>query len=405
MLGYLTNQYPKISHTFIRREIWALEAQGVSVARFSIRGPGESLRDATDQRELARTEILLAYGAFDFFDHMRRAAADNPRGFVRAARLAARMGWRSQRGVARHGAYLAEACLLKDLCAARGITHLHVHHATNPAAVALLCKILGGPTYSITVHGPEEFEYAARLALNQKIAGAAFVIAVSEWGRAQLFLHSDTAEHHKIHLIRNGAPPEFANAMPAPLPDTPRVLWVGRIEEQKDPLLLVAAVARLRAQKVSCAVTMIGDGSLRAAVENEIARGALRAAIALRGWATPAEILNELRASRALVLSSRAENVPSAILEALLQERTVISTDVGGVRELVQDHETGWLAPPRDADALARAMRCALEMPRETLQAMGARGRQYILSRYDAHAQARALRALLASVSASRQGN
>jgi colanic acid/amylovoran biosynthesis glycosyltransferase len=401
-LGYLTNQYPKISHTFIRREINALEAQGVDVTRFSIRRAREPFPDAADQREAARTIFLLEYGARTLAQNVLRVMRAQPRALADAARLMRRIGWRSPRGLARHGVYLAEACALQNLCAARGISHLHVHHATNPAAVALLCKTLGGPSYSLTIHGPEEFEHAARLALNEKIAGAAFVVAVSEWGRAQVLKHCDATQHPKVHVIRIGAPPEYVETTPAPLPDTPRVLWVGRLEEQKDPLRLTQAVARVRAQNVACAVTMLGDGPLRAAVEQDIARFALGDAIVLGGWANSARVLNELRACRALVLSSRAENVPSVILEALLQERPVICADVGGVRELVRDNETGWLVPPRDAEALAGALRRVLEMPRATLQEMGARGRQFVLERFDADAQARALRALLESVAAAR---
>ena len=405
-IAYLTNQYPKISHTFIRREIRALEAQGVAVTRFALRRAAEDFSDPDDQRELERTEILTAYGASALAQAVARIIRAKPRTFIAALRQTVRMGWRSQRGLARHGAYLAEACLLQERCAAKGITHLHVHHGTNPAAVALLCKMLGGPPYSLTVHGPEEFENAPRHALQVKIAHAVFVIAVSEWGLEQLRQACDPTQHQKIFLVRNGADENYIAPAPVPIPDTPQFLWVGRLAEQKDPLLVLEAMTRLCEIQTDCTITLFGDGPLRAAMEQEITRRALAPNILLKGWANGEQILQELRNVRALVMSSRAENVPSVIMEALLQERPVISTNVGGVCELVQDNETGWLIPPGDAHALADAMRCALETPPAALQQMGKTGRAFILQHFSLEQTTAALERLFRqyAIPASKEG-
>lgn len=390
-LGYLTNQYPKISHAFIRREILALEAQGVEITRFSIRRSPDAFVDPSDKAEPARTEFLLARGAPALFASVMRAAAQ-PRAFAHAYRVMWRMGAGSQRGMARHFAYLAEACLLRELCAARGIAHIHVHHATNPAAVALLCKVIGGPTYSLTVHGPEEYQEAARLGLPEKIAHAAFVVTVSEWGRRQLLPWCGATAQDKIQVLPIGVEEIFSCTPPVRIPDAPHFLWVGRLEEQKDPLLMVRAVERLRAQNRTCTVTMLGDGHLRAEIEREIARRDLHTLVMLKGWAGRQEILAELRACRALVLSSRAENVPSVILEALAQERPVVTTRVGGTAELVRDGETGWLVRPNSIEALAGGMRCALETDAAKLEGMGQAGRRFVLENFDVSKWAAQLR-------------
>jgi glycosyltransferase involved in cell wall biosynthesis len=399
-LAYLTNQYPAPSHTFIRNEICALEKQGIPLARFSIRRASEPLLNPLDQAEAARTHFLLEHGALALLRNFFHAAFTRPRAFLFALRLACKIGWRSQRGLARHFVYLAEACLLQALCAERSITHLHVHHATNPAAVALLCRALGGPSYSITVHGPEEFEQAAPLALNEKIARAAFVVAVSVWGRNRLRQCCDSAQHHKIFVIRVGVDGRFVSAAPTHILNTTRLVWIGRLAEQKDPRLLIRAVEKLRAQNVSCAVTMLGDGPLRLDVEQEIARGGLQDAIQIKGWASAQEILAALRDARALVLTSRAENVPSVILEAMAQERVVLGPNVGGVAELVQDGKTGWLVPPNSVDALAAALRVVLETNVTELARMGKAGRQCVLENFDVAAQAEKLRALFTRVEA-----
>ena len=92
----------------------------------------------------------------------------NPIRFVGASIQAWKLGRLSKRGFGYHVIYLAEACVLRKWLAQDGITHLHVHFATNSGTVALLCRLLGGPPYSLTIHGPEEFDMAAQLAAAPK---------------------------------------------------------------------------------------------------------------------------------------------------------------------------------------------------------------------------------------------
>lgn len=408
-LAYLTNQYPKISHSFIRHEILGLEALGMDITRVSIRRAGENFPDPADRSELARTTFLLDGGAVSLFAQTLRVALKRPRAFARALRQTVELGWGSQRGLARHFTYLAEAAVLFHFCVARGITHLHVHHATNPAAVALLCRALGGPTYSLTIHGPEEFVHGKQLALHQKIAAASFVITVSEWGRREIAKWCDKAHHDRIFLVRSPVDESFSACPPAPVDSSAQILWVGRLEPQKNPLMFVQAVHRLRelrqlpAQNTPCAVTMLGDGSLRPALAQEISRSRLESTFILGGWADRHEILTQLRAARALVLSSRSENLPMVIQEAFMQGRPVISTNVGGIDELVHDGVNGWLVPSDSVDALAGALQAALcAAPRE-LERMGERGRRLVLKEFDPATHLERLRTLFESVSP--QGN
>src|SRR5215213_6436206 len=139
-IAYLTNQYPLVRHTFIRREIVALETQGVEVVRFSVRGSGSDAVDPADQAEYAKTRAILPTGKLALSSSLLGNALTRPIRFARALRLAVRFGRRSDRGVLRHLVYLAEACLLRKWLNEAGVTHVHVHFATNPAAVALFCR-------------------------------------------------------------------------------------------------------------------------------------------------------------------------------------------------------------------------------------------------------------------------
>ena len=172
-VAYLVNQYPHVSHSFIRREVAALEALGVTVERFSVRPSSADLVDPADQAERGRTQVLLGAGALGLLGALLGAALRHPVRWLRALRRTVRLGRRSERGVLRHLVYLAEACLLVRWLRQCGSQHLHAHFGTNPAAVALLARLLGGPTYSFTVHGPEEFDRPDSLSLRYKIEGAA----------------------------------------------------------------------------------------------------------------------------------------------------------------------------------------------------------------------------------------
>ena len=169
-VAYLVNQYPAVSHSFIRREIAALEARGVEVVRFSIRRPPGNLVDPADTAEARVTRVLLGAGPVALLGAWLAAFAAAPRRWLGALWAALKAGRRSDRGVGRHLVYMAEACLLLRWMRQQSpeVGHLHAHFGTNPAAVAMLARLLGGPPYSFTVHGPDEFNQPRELSLRDR---------------------------------------------------------------------------------------------------------------------------------------------------------------------------------------------------------------------------------------------
>src|SRR6266545_237281 len=161
----------------------ALEAQNVTVQRFTIR-PFTELLDDIDRDEAEKTFVLLNVPKIvvaTITTVVTRFVS-----FVRAFKLAWRTGRNSQRGLLYNFIYLAEACYLRQLLAERGVQHLHSHFGTNGTTVAMLTRELGGPPYSFTCHGPEEFDRPEALALGEKVTRSAFAVAISSFGRSQL---------------------------------------------------------------------------------------------------------------------------------------------------------------------------------------------------------------------------
>lgn len=383
-VAYLVNQYPAVSHSFIRREIVALEARGVTVERFSIRPPPARLVDPADVAEHAKTRELLRVGPQGLLFALLSTAVTRPLAFVGALRAAWRLGGRSDRGRLRHLVYLAEGCLLLRWLRASGdVTHLHAHFGTNPAAVAMLTRMLGGPPYSFTVHGPEEFDHPVELSLAEKIARAAAVIAVSEFGKSQLYRWIPVTEWPKVHVVRCGVDAAFLAAGPQAIVDNRTMVCIGRLCEQKGQLLILEALGVLAKEGVAFEMVLAGDGPMRAVVEERIAALGLAGKVRITGWVSNDVVRQELLGARVLLLPSFAEGLPVALMEALALGRPAISTYIAGIPELVENGVNGWLIPAGSVPALVEAIKTALDTPVAELARMGRAGAAAVASRHD----------------------
>jgi glycosyltransferase involved in cell wall biosynthesis len=404
-VAYLVNQYPHVSHSFIRREIAALEKQGIVVLRFSVRRAPAGLVDPADLSERERTRVLLAAGPLALAGATAASALSAPGRWWQALRAAIRLGRRSDRGVLRHLAYLAEACLLVRWLRAAGeagnphVRHLHAHFGTNSTAVAMLARLLGGPPYSFTVHGPEEFDHPVELSLPEKIRHAAAVVAVSSFGRSQLFRWIPYTDWPKVQVMRCGVDAAFLAAGPHPVVDNRRLVCVGRLCEQKGQLLILEALGALADQGIACELVLAGDGPMRAALEGRIQALGLERAVRITGWISNETVRAEILGARVFLLPSFAEGLPVALMEALALGRPAISTSVAGIPELLEDGRNGWLIPAGSVEALVGAIRQALAAPLELLGDFGRHGAAAVASRHDAEREAGRLAQLFRSAS------
>jgi colanic acid/amylovoran biosynthesis glycosyltransferase len=388
-VAYLVNQYPAVSHTFIRREIAGLEACGVEVLRYSIRPVDEKdLADEVDRAERSRTETLLGSGLLPPAGALLVSLLLRPWRTLRALALAWRLGGRSNRGRLRHLAYLAEAALLARRVRARGADHLHAHFGTNSATVVLLCRLLGGPPYSFTVHGPEDFDRPEVLGLREKVREAAFVVAVSEYSRSQVMRGVEPAEWPKLRVIRCGVDRPFLDGAAPGAVERPRLVCVGRLSKDKGHLLLLEAAGRLAREGLPFELVLVGDGDFRPSIEARIGAEGLSGRVRLTGSLDGGGVRREILEARCLVLPSLVEGLPVVLMEAMSLGRPVISTYVGGIPELVVPGVNGWLVPAGSVEDLTAAMRDALSQPAGRLQELGRAGRERVLAAHDAAKEA-----------------
>ena len=199
-IAYFINQYPKVSHTFIRREIQALESKGINVARFAIRCNEAEIIDENDKEEYVKTRYIVKEPLFRIFITVLHNLIFNPGNFYRTFKLAIRVGKKSERGLLLHLIYFIEACILTKWVQVNSIAHVHAHFGTNSTTVAMLSRQLGGSAFSFTVHG-SELEKSEFISLDEKVRHAAFVVAVCSYGRSQLYRSVEYEQWHKIKLI------------------------------------------------------------------------------------------------------------------------------------------------------------------------------------------------------------
>jgi len=182
----------------------------------------------------------------------------------------------------------------------------------------------------------------------------------------------------RIRVIPNGLSAGEFEAAPSGARDIP-FITVGRLEEQKGYSYLLEAMAELAYHEPGVRLSIVGDGSLRRDLEKQAASLGLRDVVRFEG--ERADVRPFLRRSRVFVLSSLWEGLPYTIIEAMAARLPVVSTDVGGCRELVIDGETGRLVPARDPAALAAAMR-ALWRDDALRESMGKAGFQRAVHRF-----------------------
>jgi glycosyltransferase involved in cell wall biosynthesis len=152
-----------------------------------------------------------------------------------------------------------------------------------------------------------------------------------------------------------------AGPPPVPLPEGRLLVAAGRMNEQKNPELLVEASRELLARFADLHVVWIGDGENREGVERMLDEAGIRRRWTITGWvANPFPVIGR---AAVFALPSRYESFGYVTLEAMVLGKPVVSTAVAGSRDLVAAGETGYLVPPGEPHAFAEAVARVLRDP------------------------------------------
>lgn len=164
------------------------------------------------------------------------------------------------------------------------------------------------------------------------------------------------------------------------LPDDALVVTtVGRLAPIKQQALFLDMASRLVATRREAIFLIVGDGALRGSLEQLADNLGLADSVRFLGWR--GDLPRVYAATDVFVLTSANEGTPVALIEAMASGVASVSTDVGGVRDVITDSECGIIVPPGDVDALADSVSTLLD--NETLRhGMGATARASVLPRF-----------------------
>jgi glycosyltransferase involved in cell wall biosynthesis len=291
-------------------------------------------------------------------------------------------------------AMLAPALLWETTRVARGfrphVLHANSLHFQTTIAAAALRKRLGAPLVTTAHIGAlDDLPRMTRVAteayersLGRLIVGRSRqVIAVSDAVQAHMLsLGVDVA---RCPVVPNGV--DHQRFLPRPASDeatVPVIMFVGRLIGNKGPEVLLAALATLRRQGIDFRAVYVGDGPMRAQLEQATAEAGLDDAVEFRGHRT--DVPHQLRQADLIVRPSQTEGMPLTVLEAMATRVCVVASDIPGNRSLVRDEENGVLVPPGQGDALAGALAGLIQNPRRRERLAGEGYRTALAHSWDA---------------------
>lgn len=256
-------------------------------------------------------------------------------------------------------------------------------HTYVPAVPSWLARTLTGTGSVFTVHGLPAIdrdgdlgERLMRWAVSRLVFDFAFdsVISVNRENAATL-----REAHDEVAYVPNGV--DVSRFRPDLAPTERKLLFVGRLDQPKRVADLVDAFATIAEEFPDRELVVVGSGPRAADLRRRAARTDVADRIEFAGEASREAVARHYAAAELFVLPTRWEGQPLSVLEAWASGLPVVTTDVDGVRELVDHGRNGYLVEPRSATSLADGLRYALSNPDEAA-AWGERGRETVEREY-----------------------
>jgi glycosyltransferase involved in cell wall biosynthesis len=383
-LVFVLDQWPELSETFVANELQALRRLGHDVRVQAAAGAAQLNPEAP-----ADVDVHVVAG-----DSPRRTAEDllwllRRRPLACARDVVQRRRWRHAEWARPLRALAPAARAILD----RGDEHLHAHFASGAALDAMRLAALTGRSFSVTAHAYDIFLTPRNL--REKLERADAVFTGCEYNMRHLRGVAPAANAHKIVMGVDAA--TFRRA--GPLPGGRCVLAVGRLVEKKGFDVLIDAVAQLPDVRVR----IVGDGPLRAALEQRAERAGVADRVEFAGSAAPADVRAALETADVLAMpcvvagDGDRDSMPVVVKEAMAMQLLVVASDEVGLPECVLA-PWGALAAPGDPEALAVALRDALALaPAERLQA-GKAAREWVREHADVDKETARMAAVLRTI-------
>jgi len=383
VVGFILKGYPRLSETFVLREILLLEERGHSLHIFAMRHP----RESRVHEMVSRVRARVTYVPDHFYEHLGALTGANLRLWLRRPGRYGSALWHAsvrslhERRVATLKRFFQAAYLVEAALPGTGVTHFHAHFCHDPTTVAFFASWLSGIPYSFSAHAKDIYTQPEDV-LREKLHGARFVTTCTDYNRAHLARCADGSTpilrcYHGVDLDAFTPPPEGPRGKDA------HILSVGRLVAKKGFPILLDALGMLRERGHRFCCTIVGDGPLEAMLRARIAALGLEAHVTLRGPMAQGELIEVYRSVDLFALACEVQDdgdrdgIPNVLLEAMAMAIPVVSTRVSGIPECVAHGVNGLLVPEKDPQALAEAMASLLEHAERARQ-LGRAGRRRV---------------------------
>lgn len=398
---YILNRFPALSETFILNEMIALRKAGHDLSILSLHEPrpGPVPDRVTRYDFLKKTRYLNLPVSITGYGRFR--AVLNMAGMFAAGRLTLAQKFRLARLLLRKSqirAILTKAFLEAGTLpgAMRWVSenrfdHIHCHFASWNARIAYVFHQVLGLSYTLTTHAYDiftDYEKDAKRLLD----GAERVVAISEFNKN--YMHSRFGiPRDKMDTVYYGI--DFENAAPAPAYSVSplRILSVSRLVPKKGLEYLIEACRLLKSRGVPFSCEIWGEGPMRPVLEKHVREKGLEAHIQLSGAVTNEKALELIRECSVFVLpcvkapNQDMDGIPFVLMEAMALEIPVVSTDVTGIPELIENGKDGVLVPQRDAYRLAEAI-VKINGDQELAGRVRKAGRQKVAAKFESQKNA-----------------
>lgn len=388
-IGFMIPQFPEPTHTFFWREHQRLARRGIACDLVSTHLPVWPYRARHEwvNYAISQTTYLHDRGLISWMKDFWDLACTDPR---RLARCLDTFGLADVPRPSEHLRLVAALLLgakLRRIAKQRGWKHIHAHSCANTLNVAMFCNLLGGPTYSMTLHGPLA-DYGSNQA--QKWLHASFAIVITERLREAVVKQLPVKCQPLIHVAGMGVEPsKFVRSTPYTPPSRTNAISLftcSRLNPAKRIQDLIRATALSRQCGLDLQLKIAGEDEnnsmgTRRLLEKEIERLDLTQHVRLLGSIAESEVREQLEQCHLFALVSLEEPLGVATMEAMAMQVPVIITGTGGAVELVHHKVHGLHVEPRHPEQIADAIEWFVNHPDEAYT-MGQRCRQRVEALY-----------------------
>jgi glycosyltransferase involved in cell wall biosynthesis len=389
--------FPKLTETFVLHEMSAVEGAGADVEVYPLRRDRGPKQHAAARPWMQRAHFSPVVSWPIFLANVRCLARRPARYGSTLLRLVCK-NWGSPRYLGGALAFFPKAVFFAERMAADRVDHVHAHFASHPAAVAWVIHRFSGIPYSFTAHGSDL--HRDRHMLEDKVADAAFVVAISGYNRDVILEHCGPDAAARVQVVHCGVDLQAFRRGVSGRPERSAagftISCIGTLHDVKGQRYLIAACERLAAQGHAFVCQFVGDGPDQAELEQLAAEAGITDRVRFLGRLTQEEVREVLDRTDIVVAPSvptrdgRREGIPVALMEAMAFGVPVVASRLSGIPELIEDGESGLLVEPGDAEGLAGAVDRLLR-DRELCRRLGAGGRSKVEREFDLHRSAATL--------------